>query len=298
MTFEELLARQSGRFTRGQARSGGFSAYRIGRRIESGEWRVVRGWVLALAAVPDSLEAREWEALLSAGPGATFAGPSAGRRHSFEIADPRPCIVVPPWRRPDVPDGVMVLRRELPDNDVVVREECLLTGRDSTVIDCALLLDEAAAMRFVERSLQRSWISSYEELTWRVQHAVGRRGVEQLVGIVRALGSGAHSDAERRLVTGLRGHAVLGWSCNLEVTDQSGLIGIVDVAFPAIKLAVELDGRAWHVDRDRFQHDRTRQNRLVAAGWTVLRFTWEDITYRIDAVLADICAAVARLTSR
>jgi hypothetical protein len=27
-----------------------------------------------------------------------------------------------------------------------------------------------------------------------------------------------------------------------------------------------------------------------------LRFTWEDIAYRLDAVVADISAAVARLT--
>jgi very-short-patch-repair endonuclease len=152
-------------------------------------------------------------------------------------------------------------------------------------------------MRFVERALQRSW-TSYDELTWRVQEAVGRRGVAQLVRIVRGLGSGAHSDTERRLVNGLRGRGVRGWSCNLGVADQSGLIGFVDVAFAAIKLAIELDGRAWHVDRDRFQHDRIRQNRLVSAGWTVLRFTWEDVTYRLEGVIADICAAIGRLTHR
>jgi hypothetical protein len=203
MNFDELPARQAGRFTRGQARSGGFSAYRISRRIESGEWRVVRGRVLALCAVPDSLEPREWEAILSAGSGATFAGPSAARRHSFEISDARPCILVPPSRRAELPDGAVLLRRELPDRDTVVRDDYLLTGRECTVIDCALLLDERTAMQFVERALQKSWIS-YDELTLRVQRAVGRRGVEQLVTIVRALGSGAHSDTERRLVTGLR----------------------------------------------------------------------------------------------
>lgn len=297
MTFEELLASQAGRFTRGQARSGGFTAYRIGRRIEAGEWRVIRGRVLALGAIPDSLESREWEAFLSAGPGATFAGPSAGRRHGFEITDARPCILVPPSRRPDVAAGVVVLRRELSDCDVLVRNDCLLTSRASTVIDCALLLDEHPAMRFVERALQPNWIS-YEELARRVQLAVGQKGVQKLVRIVRALGSGAHSDSEQRLVRGLRTHGLVGWSCNLEVTDRSSRIGMVDIAFPEIKLAVELDGRAWHVDRDRFQHDRTRQNRLVAAGWTVLRFTWEDVTYRLDTVIADISAALARLTGR
>ena len=42
----------------------------------------------------------------------------------------------------------------------------------------------------------------------------------------------------------------------------------------------EIDGRAFHSDADRFQRDRTRQNRLVGAGWTVLRFTWNDLRDR------------------
>src|SRR4051794_11527424 len=222
MSFDELVARQSGRFTRRQARHGGFSTYRIGRRIEAGEWRVVNGRVLALVAVPDSLESREWAALLSAGPLATFAGPSAARRHGFEISDDRACVLVPRSRHPDV-SGAVVLRRTLPDIDVVVRDDCRLTSRGCTVVDCALLLSERTAMRFVERALQRGWIS-YEELTFRVQRCSGRHGVEGLVRTVRALGSGARSDTERRLVDGFRARGICGWQCNVTVSDVVGLI--------------------------------------------------------------------------
>jgi len=55
-----------------------------------------------------------------------------------------------------------------------------------------------------------------------------------------------------------------------------------------------VDGWAWHVDVERFQADRRRQNRLVAAGWTVLRFTWHDLTGRPAEVIAEIRVAVAR----
>jgi hypothetical protein len=82
-----------------------------------------------------------------------------------------------------------------------------------------------------------------------------------------------------------------GWRANVVLEE----VGVLDFAFVAQRVAIEIDGRAWHVDRDRFQHDRTRQNRLVAASWTVLRFTWEDVKYRLDTVLADISAAFARL---
>jgi hypothetical protein len=176
MNFDELLASQAGRFTRGQARACGFSAYRIGRRVESGESS--RTWPGACPPCCAGLaRVTGMGGAVVGRTRATFAGPSAARRHGFEIPDRRPCIVVPPSRRPDVPDGVVVLRRDLPDRDVVIREDYLLTGRDCTVIDSALLLAEQEAMRFVERALQRSW-TSYPELTWRVQQAVGRRGVE------------------------------------------------------------------------------------------------------------------------
>jgi hypothetical protein len=66
----------------------------------------------------------------------------------------------------------------------------------------------------------------------------------------------------------------------------------IDDAFGARRLAVEVDGWAWHSDVDRFAQDRRRQNALVLAGWTVLRFTWHDLMSRPQAVVAEIRAAL------
>ena len=51
----------------------------------------------------------------------------------------------------------------------------------------------------------------------------------------------------------------------------------VDFAYPELKLAIEVDGFAAHSTVDAFRRDRVRQNALVAAGWTVLRFTWPEV---------------------
>ena len=59
-------------------------------------------------------------------------------------------------------------------------------------------------------------------------------------------------------------------------------------------LAVEVDGRAWHSDARTFVADRRRQNLLVNAGWTVLRYTWADLTERPGSVLAEIRSALSR----
>jgi very-short-patch-repair endonuclease len=63
--------------------------------------------------------------------------------------------------------------------------------------------------------------------------------------------------------------------------------------FPDARVVVELDGWAYHVTRDRFHHDRERQNRLIGAGWIVLRFTWRDLSERPGYVTATIRAVLA-----
>ncbi len=66
------------------------------------------------------------------------------------------------------------------------------------------------------------------------------------------------------------------------------------MAFPNAKVAIEIDGWAWHVDQDRFVNDRRKGNALVRAGWVVLRFTWHDLTDSPQTVIAQIVAALAR----
>ena len=58
------------------------------------------------------------------------------------------------------------------------------------------------------------------------------------------------------------------------------------------RVAIEVDGWAWHTTPERFVHDRQRQNALANGGWHVLRFTWYDLADRADAVIMDIRTAL------
>jgi Protein of unknown function (DUF559) len=78
------------------------------------------------------------------------------------------------------------------------------------------------------------------------------------------------------------------------VHDLAGrFIGRADMAWPDRKVLVEFDGNV-HRDRDVFVDDLRRQNRLVGAGWTVLRFTSADLLGRPETVVAAVRAAVGR----
>jgi very-short-patch-repair endonuclease len=65
------------------------------------------------------------------------------------------------------------------------------------------------------------------------------------------------------------------------------------LAWPSRKLAVEADGREPHDAPDALYRDRSRQNDLVLAGWTVLRFTWSDVRHRPAWVVAQVRRALA-----
>ncbi len=75
------------------------------------------------------------------------------------------------------------------------------------------------------------------------------------------------------------------------IVDRSGsLVAQVDLAYPAERLAIELDSVRWHFNLESFVADPRRRNQLSVAGWTVLTFTWDDYAKRPEA----LCATVAR----
>jgi very-short-patch-repair endonuclease len=77
-----------------------------------------------------------------------------------------------------------------------------------------------------------------------------------------------------------------------EVRDEAGvLLGRADMAWPEQKVLVEFDGDL-HRERSVFVNDLRRQNRLVAAGWTVLRFSSADVLGRPQEVVAEIRRAL------
>ena len=62
----------------------------------------------------------------------------------------------------------------------------------------------------------------------------------------------------------------------------------IDAAWPELKLAVELDGRAAHSTPRNFERDRRKQNALILDGWIVLRFTHNQLRNHDDRVAREL----------
>jgi len=54
------------------------------------------------------------------------------------------------------------------------------------------------------------------------------------------------------------------------------------------RLVVEVDSWQAHSTRHAFQADRTLSNAVQLAGWTILRFTYRDVTRRPELVAAQV----------
>lgn len=282
-----LATAQDGVFSRAQAREAGFSYDRIHRRIDRGEWVELYGG-RALRSPHTVLDAHGLDraALFSTGARSMLGGPSAARWWTIDVPWPRPFILVPETSRRE-PAGITIRRGPVDDADVVLRDGLLLTSRPCTVVDCMRVVPHRTGVDLLDRALQQRWLT-FEDLVQRTQQLVGRPGATKLVRHIRVAQSGNRSEAERTMSRLLRKARLTGWQANVALAG----VGVLDFAFFAQRVAIEIDGRAWHSAGERFQSDRSRQNRLVLQGWTVLRFTWEDLVKRPDEVIRQVRIAL------
>jgi len=69
----------------------------------------------------------------------------------------------------------------------------------------------------------------------------------------------------------------------------------IDFAYIDVLLAIELLGWDHHNDPLKAADDAGRRRALVALGWTVLEFTWDEVWRHPERVVAEIVAHLARL---
>ncbi len=107
-------------------------------------------------------------------------------------------------------------------------------------------------------------------------------------------GDCAHSELERIGVRLLREAGITGFVVNLRHTLSSGRPVEFDIAFEGRRLAIELDGFAYHSTPAAHRADVRRANEIMADGWTIRRFTYSDLLNDPDGfirVVLEILAA-------
>ena len=191
-----------------------------------------------------------------------------------------------PGRRP-ARAGFAFVQRTVPADLVLQRGVLRLTVPAMTALDlCDELGGDGIDRALRTRSATLDGMRAALELTGRRRGNSGRRT------LLLDSRDEPWSAAERLCHRLLRRAGITGWKANRAVR-ISGRTFSIDVAFPALRLAVEIDGRLHEDDPAIFENDRWRQNALMLDGWLVLRFTWAMLRDHPDVVVRDIRAAVA-----
>jgi hypothetical protein len=288
-----VAERQGGVFSDRQARAQGYSRHRIQRLLRDGRWFVVLGSVFAEARSVLSSVSLAHAGILAVTCAGVVSHATAARLWGLVVPDdPEVHLIVGRDVRLHV-RGLRPHRIELQDVECTVVAGALCTTLLRTVVDCLLWLPEEAGQALMADALRRRLLT-VDDVRRTLSGMGQRHGLARAWRVLGDVGAGAHSDGEIRLHRVLRAAGVHGWTANTPVHDQDGLIGLADVLFEPERVIVELDGRAFHTDAVAFQRDRERQNRLVMAGYTVLRFTWHDVAQRPAAVVGQIRESLAR----
>lgn len=289
-TWTRLARVQHGVISRGQLSSCGQSPDQVTRLVKRSLLIRQTHGVYRAAPALASFESALWVAVLMTE--GLLSGTTAAylwgmvEQHSGPIR-----IIVARRRRIATPAGVRVLRRDLAAGTSCRRYGLPVTVRSMAAIDHLVTLPLSAACAFADRALQQGWIGQGQLIERLGSPLHGNATVRR---VLARMDGGAEAESERMLHRLLRARGIRGWVGNHEVLVAGVVRARIDVAFVALRIAIEVDGFAYHSDRTRFQRDRRRQNLLVGLGWTVLRFTWTDLHDRPDYVLGTITAALAR----
>jgi len=282
-------ALQHGVVDRRQALECGVTKSTLQRWVADGRLEAVHAGVYRWAAAPATWQQQLVAACFACGPGAVVSHRAAAAL--WELLPSTDLVEVSVVRSScPVPMGVVVHRsRDLVHGHTTVRHDLPVTNPLRTLVDLGAVESRWTVEDALDRGLvtRRFTVAAVEWMLFDVARP-GRRGCGVLRKVLdeRPLGT-ARPDGllEPRMARLLRDHGFPPAAFQQPVPEARARL---DFAYPEVRLGMEVDGYEFHGTPRAITADHERQRRLVAAGWTVIRFTWHDVVRRPGKVAADL----------
>jgi very-short-patch-repair endonuclease len=186
--------------------------------------------------------------------------------------------------------GIRAHHSLLPHDEVSEVDGIPVTTVPRTILDLAA----AVSRRQVERALNEAEVLqlwdrlSIPDLLERYPRRRGAAVLRAILGEEGGLSGMTRNDFEELFADFVDEHGLPRPRFNADVA-AGGRFFNVDCVWDAVKLIVELDGRATHGTRRAFESDRERDRLLITDGWRVVRITWRQLQAG-TAVAADLRA--------
>ena len=228
-------------------------------------------------------------------PSAVVCGITAARLTGF-TALPRPepdepiHLLLPRSCGRAQPRGLVLHWGDPPADHIGRIQGVPVTAPARTLADLVLRSDRESAVSLMDAALHSRQV---DDLT-AARAATARRPGARRVAPWFALADGAAESAlETRLRLLIVDAGLPAPQSQWPVRNARGrIVARLDLAWPDALVAVEADGRGPHDEPRALYRDRQRQNELVMMGWTILRFTWLDVTNRPAEAAAAIAAVL------
>jgi len=131
------------------------------------------------------------------------------------------------------------------------------------------------------------------EALWRQVHRTrGRRAATVLASVLAEGPAPTRSELEDRALALFREHGLPKPRINVHVAGIE-----VDFLFSFARLIVEVDGARYHHTHFARRNDADKQARLEAAGYRVIRLTWDQVTQRPAQTAARVERALTAPTA-
>jgi hypothetical protein len=283
--LSDLSLAQHGVFALDQLRALGLAAPAVRSRQAAGRLHRIHHTVYSL--VPKELLKREglyMAAVLACGEGAVLSHRSAAALLELRDWGHTKIEVTVPRRSARRHDGIKVHRSTtLIDEDVTELNNIPCTTVHRTLFDLA----EVVTQRQLERSFDQAEISERLDLNAindQLKRNPTRPGAKAVRDVLETHYIGktpTWSENEEALLAITRELGIPDPDTNqFIVLDDGGPAIRVDFVWRDQRVIVEADSNKWHSTRQRFEQDRVRDQRLTAAGWTIIRTTWRQMKHR------------------
>lgn len=185
--------------------------------------------------------------------------------------------------------GVSLTRSDYDDSEVSWVRELPATSPTRTIADLARRGPLVEAVVILDMALRAGLIDLEGIGRWPLTHR-RHRGLGWLERAIRLADGASESPMETRLRVLLVAGGLPRPRVQVSLHDESGCFIVrPDLLFTDERLALEYDG-ATH--RASVADDNRRQNRLIEAGYRVLRFTAADVLHRPAAVVGQVRRAL------
>ena len=278
MSLAGIFHQQFGVVTRSQAIEYGLTENQIDYRVKKGTWLVEHPGIYRPAVVSPSWESDLIGATLRTGGLASHR--CAAALWGLEVFDEPPVeLTIPEGKSPRSTIERLHRTRQWELREESLRRGIRCTGIERTILDCAGVVGFRTLERLAESAIRQrhaSWLDLADCLSTHSRK--GRNGCGKLrVLLEHRLGTPAVplSDFSRRIVHLLRSANLPTPVIEHVVRDRDGQHLLqLDLAWPRLRRAWELDGLQWHFGREDVERDRRKRNAVIAEGWVIQEILW------------------------